>query len=72
MNTKKEHIAFAIVLSTLMSGVMSLAVTFFNLGFVSGFAWLWLKAWLFSLIIAMPATMLLSPVAQKLVDRLYR
>lgn len=49
MNAKKERIAFAIVLSTLMSGAMPQCyqkkmVTLFNLGFVSGFAWLWLKA----------------------------
>lgn len=58
----KYKVVFTLVMSTLMSGIMSLVVTLMNLGFERGFGWPWIEAWGFSVLIAIPAMLMLTPL----------
>lgn len=50
-----------------MSCIMSLVISIFNVGFVSGIVWIWLKAWAFAFPMAFIAIMLVAPLVNKLV-----
>ena len=64
--SKYDKIVFSFFMALLMSGIMSFAVTFFNIGIVSNIAVIWLKAWAFSFVVAFPAIITVSPIVHKL------
>ena len=47
---------------------MSLVISFFNVGFVNDFLYVWLKSWGFAFIVGFPTLILVSPVVRKLVN----
>jgi hypothetical protein len=51
-----------------MSGVMSFALSVFNVGMVSNIIAIWLQAWTFAFFIAFPTIIIISPIAHKLVS----
>jgi sterol desaturase/sphingolipid hydroxylase (fatty acid hydroxylase superfamily) len=63
----KYKAVFTLIMSTLMSGIMSLVVTLMNLGFEQGFGWPWIEAWVFSVLIAIPTMLMLTPLVDWLV-----
>lgn len=46
---------------------MSLVISIFNVGLVNNIVLIWLKAWSFSVIIALPTVMLVAPLVRRLV-----
>lgn len=54
--------------SLIMSCIMSMVVTFLNLGLVDNFLQLWLHAWLSAFLVAFPTILLVLPIARRLVD----
>ena len=58
----KYKVVFTLVMSTLMSGIMSLVVTLMNLGVEQGFGWPWIEAGVFSVLIAIPTMLMLTPL----------
>lgn len=67
INEKYQHFVFAFFMALLMSCIMSLVISVFNVGFVENILSIWIKAWGFAFIVAMPAVLLVSPVVRKLV-----
>ncbi len=67
INMRYQHIVFAFFMAFLMSCLMSFVVTIFNVGFVNNIFNIWLKAWVFSFVIAFPSVIVVSPVVRKLV-----
>ncbi|WP_349358920.1 DUF2798 domain-containing protein [Stappia sp.] len=65
-------VAFALVLSCLMSLLVAGVATLRNLGPVEGFLGLWLEAWLSSWVIAFPVVLVVAPLARKCVAALVR
>jgi hypothetical protein len=55
-------------MSLLMSGIMSLVISVFNVGWVSDIVSIWLNAWLFAFVVAFPTIIMVSPVVHKLVS----
>lgn len=55
-------------MALLMSCVMSLVITVFNVGFVDQIMNIWLKAWGMAFVVAFPVVVLISPVVKKLVS----
>lgn len=53
--------------SLIMSFVMSMAITFLNLGWVDDFVARWMHAWLTAFMIAFPTILLVLPIARSLV-----
>lgn len=55
-------------MALLMSCFMSFIISVFNVGFVDDIVSIWLKAWVFSFVIAFPAVILVTPVVNKAVS----
>ena len=55
-------------MALLMSCIMSLVISIFNVGFVDEIISIWLKAWSFAFTAAFPTVLLISPVVKKLVN----
>lgn len=53
--------------SLIMSFIMSMVITFLNLGWVEHFISLWMHAWLSSFLVAFPTILLVLPIARNLV-----
>lgn len=56
--------------SLIMSFVMSMVITFLNLGWVEDFLPRWMHAWATSFLIAFPTILLVLPIARHLVARI--
>ncbi len=61
------HIAFALILSGLMSFMVSGISTYKTLGMIDGFLGLWLANWSFSWAVAFPTVLVVAPIARRLV-----
>jgi len=61
-----QHLVFAFFMAFLMSGLMSLVITAFNVGLVSNLLTLWLQAWSFAFVVAFPSVVVVSPLVKKL------
>lgn len=71
MLPKKFHFyAFSFVMSLFMSGVMSLAMLSVEQSNVFKVISLWPKAWGVSMIVAFPVSLVVVPVAQRLVAKI--
>ena len=72
MRLAQRHtpVLLAFVTSLMMSFIMSMVITFINLGVVEDFLLRWLSAWLSAFIIAFPATLLVLPIARRIVTLL--
>lgn len=55
-------------MSLLMSCIMSLVISVFNIGLVEGIVLIWLKAWGFAFVVAFPTIITVSPIVRKLVN----
>ena len=69
ISRKYANITFIFLTAVFMSFLMSLIVTFINLGLIDGFVLMWLKAWGFSFVISYPVASIVLPVARKMVYR---
>lgn len=68
IHAKYENIVFAFFMAALMSCLMSLVISIFNLGLVENIVHIWLKAWSFAFIVAFPSVVAVAPVVRKLVS----
>ena len=69
MISRKYHkIVFSFFTALFMSGVMSFAISVFNVGMVSNIIAIWLQAWSFAFFIAFPTIIIISPIVHKLVS----
>jgi hypothetical protein len=64
---KYHRIVFAFFMALLMSCLMSLVISIFNVGLVDNIVFIWLKAWGFGFSVAFPAIFIISPLVHKLV-----
>jgi len=60
----------ALFTSLIMSYIMSMVITFLNLGWVEDFLSRWMHAWLTAFLVAFPTTLLVLPVARRIVAAL--
>ena len=65
---KHYRLVYSFVMALFMSGIMSLVITIFNLGFTDNLVLIWLKAWSFGFIIAFPTVLVVSRLVAKLVS----
>jgi len=70
INRKYSMILFAVLMSFVMSFAMSLTLTLINLGFVPYFFEKWIRAFAVSFLVALPTSLLIVPIARKIVDKL--
>jgi hypothetical protein len=64
---KHQSLLFAFFMALLMSGIMSLVLSMSaHQGPIQNLIWNWLKDWHLSFWVAMPTTLLVTPVVKKL------
>ena len=67
---KYSQLLFVLVMGLLMSLLMTLIITFVNTGIDNGYINRFLKAWIFSLPIAIGTALLVGPIAKRFVDKI--
>tara|TARA_B100001079_G_scaffold196194_1_gene169855 strand:+ start:709 stop:930 length:222 start_codon:yes stop_codon:yes gene_type:complete len=67
---KYSQLLFILVMGFLMSLLMTLIITFVNTGMDIGYINRFLKAWIFSLPIAIGTALLVVPIAQRFIDKI--
>ena len=67
----KQKIAFALIMGIITTGIISFTLISVNIGYSERFLRTWLKSWGLAYVVVIPAILLLSPLIQKLVDRLF-
>ena len=67
----KKKIAFAMIMGIITTGIISFTLISINIGFVTNFILIWLKAWSTSYLVVIPAILLIGPKVQNLVDTMF-
>jgi hypothetical protein len=70
LSKKYSQLLFILVMGFLMSLLLTLIITFVNTGMDNGYINRFLKAWIFSLPIAIGTTVLVGPIAKRFVDKI--
>ena len=70
-NELKRKIAFALSMGIVTTGIISFVLVAMNAGISSGFASTWLRSWVISYLIVIPAILLIGPRLQARVDRIF-
>ena len=66
----RRRIVFGLVMGTLMSAVMSFALTAFSIGFPADFVDIWLLQFFRAWVIAVPFVILIAPFTKRVVELL--
>jgi TRAP-type C4-dicarboxylate transport system permease small subunit len=69
---KAQKLLFLLILSGMMSFIVSGISTFKAVGLNHHFVSLWLSAWIIAWILAFPSVLICAPIAQKLVDIIFK
>jgi hypothetical protein len=67
---KKFHFVFSLVMGALMISLMTLVITFVNVGLVEDFLGRWLRAFLIAYVVGVPVIFFLAPMARKITGRM--
>lgn len=67
ISVKYAPYVFSFFMSLLMSGVMSLVISGFNVGWGDNIVTIWLKAWMFAFAVAFPTIIVVTPLVRMLV-----
>ncbi len=67
---KKFHLVFSLIMGAMMIFLMTMVVTFINVGLTEDFFRLWMKAFGVAYVVGVPVIFFLAPVARKLTSRL--
>lgn len=62
IDRKYYTLLFAFFMALLMSSIMSMVITVFNVGLVPNIISIWLKAWAVAFVVALPTTVLVAPL----------
>lgn len=68
INRKYHKLVFAFFMALLMSCIMSLVISIFNLGLVDNIVHIWLKTWALAFTVAFPTILVIAPIVNKLVS----
>jgi len=67
---KKFHMVFSFIMGAMMISLMTLVITFVNVGMVQDFVSRWLRAFLIAYVVGVPVIFFLAPMARKITGRL--
>lgn len=68
----KRKIAFAMIMGVITTCIISFLLIAINVGFTEKFFKIWIKSWLLSYTIAIPAILIIAPRIERLVDSLFK
>jgi hypothetical protein len=66
---KKFHLVFSFIMGAMMISLMTLVITFVNVGLVEDFIGRWLRAFLIAYVVGVPVIFFLAPMARKMTAR---
>ncbi len=72
MNKKCAPLIYATIMAIAMGFFMALFFTWINTGFSDGFFWRWMKSFGLGTVVAFPISLIISPLAQKIVNRIVK
>ena len=70
ISQRSANLVFATLTAVFMSFLMSLVITFINLGLIDGFVLKWLKAWGYGFIVGYPVMLIVLPIVRKIINKL--
>jgi len=71
MNSQKKfHLVFSLVMGAMMIFLMTLVITFVNVGLSADFVQRWMRAFAIAYLVGVPVIFFLAPVAGKLPGRI--
>lgn len=68
----KRKIAFAMIMGVITTCIISFLLIAINVVFTEKFLKIWIKSWLLSYTIAIPAILIIAPRIERLVDSLFK
>lgn len=68
----KQKIAFALIMGSITTGIISFTLITLNIGFSEKFLKIWLKSWSIAYLIVIPVILILAPIIQKWVDKMFQ
>lgn len=68
----KQKIAFALIMGVITTGIISFTLISINIGFIDAFFKIWLRSWAMAYMVVIPAILLIGPMVQSLVDKLFQ
>jgi hypothetical protein len=68
----KQKIAFALIMGVITTGIISFTLISINIGFIEAFFKIWLRSWAMAYMVVIPAILLIGPMVQSLVDKLFK
>jgi uncharacterized membrane protein YqjE len=68
----KQKIAFALIMGVITTGIISFTLISINIGFIDAFFKIWLRSWAMAYMVVIPAILLIGPMVQSLVDKLFK
>ena len=68
----KRKVAFALIMGIITTGIISFTLISLNIGFVANFLVIWLKSWAMAYLVVVPIILMVSPVVDKLVSKMFR
>ncbi len=70
INKKYAPFVFASIMAFAMGFFMSFFLTWINTGLTDGFVMRWMKAFCGAVFVAFPASLIIAPVAQNILDKI--
>ena len=67
----KKKIAFALIMGVITTGLISFTLISINVGYGTDFGLVWLRSWVMAYCIATPAILLMGPLVQQLVEKIF-
>jgi hypothetical protein len=68
----KQKIAFAMIMGLISTCIISFTLISINVGFNGSFIRIWMRSWGMGYLVVIPAILILSPLVQRLVDKLFK
>lgn len=68
----KRKIVFALLLGIFTTGIISFTIVSINVGYCEVFLRIWLRSWAIAYAVVIPAILVLSPVTEKIVNRIFQ
>ncbi len=69
LTKNRFHLVFSLLMGAMMISLMTLVITFVNVGLVEDFVSRWLRAFLIAYVVGVPVIYFLAPTARKLTAR---
>jgi hypothetical protein len=67
----KQKIAFALLMGIVTTGIISFTLISVNIGYTERFLSIWLKSWSIAYLVVIPAILVIGPLVQRVVNRLF-